>query len=130
MNLIKAKRLHLREQNKRFGPHLVEIPRCDWTGDPLHQPVRVWQSKDFCVQQRESNGHTLLCVCRTAINSDGGWKDGITWDELQRLKCEAGYADRWAIECYPPNDLVVNVANFRHLWLLPQPPAFGWHKQS
>lgn len=45
-----------------------------------------------------------------------------------RLKAECGRGDKWAVELYPPDEAVVNVANIRHLWLLPEPPAFGWNR--
>jgi len=54
------------------------------------------------------------------------WVDGITWDDLQRLKREAGYGDREAVEVYPPAACVVNEANIRHLWILPSRMPFSW----
>lgn len=45
--------------------------------------------------------------------------DGITWDELQRAKCEAGFPEETAIEIYPPQSEVVYEANIRHLWVVP-----------
>jgi hypothetical protein len=32
----------------------------------------------------------------------------------------------WAVEIYPADGDVVAVANMRHLWLLPEAPAFAW----
>ena len=55
--------------------------------------------------------------------------DAITWDELQRLKAEAGFADRWAVEVFPPDAQVVNIANIRHLFLLPGPPDYAWSSE-
>jgi hypothetical protein len=54
------------------------------------------------------------------------WADGITWDTLQLLKRECGHGERWAVEVYPPDTDIVNVANMRHLWLLRAPPPFGF----
>jgi hypothetical protein len=45
---------------------------------------------------------------------------------LQRLKAECGYADRDAVEVYPRERDVVNVANLRHLWVMREPLAFAW----
>lgn len=47
-------------------------------------------------------------------------KDGITWDELQLVKNEQGYGNRFAIEVYPPDNRVVYEINMRHLWILPE----------
>ncbi len=131
MNILKAKRQVLKEQNSKFGAMLREVFRHEWPAESLvrtNQPLRIWQSKDFSVQLWEDRGHMRLTVCRTAINSDGGWKDGITWDELNRLKEEANFGHLWAVEVYPPTECVVNVANMRHLWLLNEAPAYAWVK--
>lgn len=44
--------------------------------------------------------------------------DGVSWDALQWVKGAVGYADCEAVELYPPDDRIVNVANMRHLWVL------------
>ncbi len=62
-------------------------------------------------------------------NAVGSWTDGITWDELQRLKAEAGFGDAWAVEVYPPDADLVDVASMRHLWLLADRPPFGWTRR-
>jgi hypothetical protein len=68
-----------------------------------------------------------LSVCRTSLAGDR-WQDGITWDELQRLKRECGYGDADAIEVFPADTDVVNVANMRHLWVMADPIACAWRK--
>lgn len=47
-------------------------------------------------------------------------KGDLTWNELQEVKRDAGYEDRTAIEVYPRHDEIVNCANIRHLWVLPE----------
>lgn len=49
---------------------------------------------------------------------DGG--DGITWDELQRIKDERLGPEATAVEFYPPAHRVVDELNMRHLWEVPQ----------
>ncbi len=134
MNPLKEKRRALHLDNQKYGPFLVEIMRRDWpilaTG-LASQPTRVWRSRHFCVQFWPENKIGIvgrLSVMRCELDARGGWRDGITWDELQRLKKEAGFGDTWAIEVYPKDSAVVNVANFRHLWLLYEAPAFAWEK--
>jgi hypothetical protein len=121
---------HLRQENAQYPDYLVEVPRAAWPEAVALgcAPTKVWRSNRFCVMEfHDSPGDTRrLSVCRTAINPDGSWKDGITWDELQALKRQAGYADRWAVEIYPPDLHVVNVGNLRHLWIWPEKPACGW----
>lgn len=45
--------------------------------------------------------------------------DGISWDDLQRIKNEALGADVIAVEVFPAEDQVVNEVNMRHLWEVP-----------
>lgn len=57
-------------------------------------------------------------------------KDGITWDQPQEMKnCHLG-RESFAVEVYPPQDHVVDEANIRHLWELPDHMArFGLHQR-
>lgn len=89
-------------------------------------PFEVWRSRDFLVQLFDEGGHVRVTVNRTHMPNGKDWADGITWDELQAIKAEIGRGDRWAVEVYPPDDEVVNDAPMRHLWLLDEPPSFGW----
>ncbi len=90
-------------------------------------PHAVWRSREFLVQLFADNGHVRMTVNRTHKPNGKDWAEGITWDELQRLKTEVGYGDRWAVEVYPPDEEVINDANMRHLWLLKETPDYGWH---
>lgn len=78
-------------------------------------------------QYDEPNG-----VIRLSINSTTRqgrrWADGLTWDTLQDIKSACGYGDRDAVEVYPPRIDEVNVANMRHLWILPVPLSFVWRR--
>lgn len=77
----------------------------------------------------EGEGRFRLSICRAMVSPerDGTAADGISWDELQELKRQAGFGDRWAVEVYPADESVVNVANMRHLWLMPEPLLWAWN---
>ena len=128
----REQRREMARVNARLPLYLEGVPRSEWpytrqaTED---RPVAVWRSRNFLVSQYEAPAPAVarLSILRTTLNGDR-WADGITWDELQRLKCEAGFDDAWAVEAYPPTREVVNVANIRHLWLLPEAPAYVWRK--
>lgn len=116
-------------ENKTFPvDRLVEIPRAEWPIKQHAKLVRVLRNRDFLVQVfAEPNDVLRLSIQRCAFDrTSGRWKDGITWDDLQHLKTLSGYGDRTAVELYPPDSDMVNVANLRHLWLLPEPPQFMW----
>lgn len=128
----------LKAENAKQPAELVEIPRERWpdsvTGDTR---LRVWRSKAFLVQEFSTSasspftaGIVRLSVCRTQMLPNGRWQEGISWDELQTIKNACGYADRDAVEVYPAEGDVVNVANMRHLWVLPFPLQFAWRNGS
>jgi hypothetical protein len=74
-------------------------------------------------------GFLRMTVNRTEFVR-GGWAAEITWDELQAVKREIGRAEQWAVEVYPADSGLVNVANMRHLWLLDTAPDFAWQPDS
>ena len=47
-------------------------------------------------------------------------RGGIPWDDLQAIKNEMLGEDVMAIELYPPQSAVVDEANIRHLWVVPE----------
>lgn len=123
-------RAKLADGNRQYPVALVKLPRESWPSDTVERRIAVWRSRGFLVQAvQESDGIVRLSINRTAVKSDFGWEEGISWDELQRLKAEAGYGDRFAVEIYPADSEVVNVANLRHLWILPEAPAFAWRRK-
>ena len=110
---------------------LKPVPESQW---PVrcHDPKRsnVWANSYFLVQEFQEDGGVIrLTVNTTSIGSSGRWKDGISWDALQEIKSAVGYADRDAVEIYPRDADVVNVANMRHLWITPEPISFAWRKE-
>lgn len=129
---IRAQRQHLAQENIRHPLHLEELPSEEWARSADlaggAQPERVWRSRHHLVMlyPKHESGAQRLSVLRTSIDDDGRWRDGITWDDLQRLKREAGFGDAVAVEIYPPDDDIIDVANLRHLWLLPGAPSFMW----
>jgi len=109
---------------------MVRVPRNEWPDSIPDDPTRiaVFRDRDFLVQLFVSDESGVrLSINRTQMGADKrGWADGISWDELQRIKDQCGFSDRCAVELFPPADKVVNVANMRHLWILSVPPAFMW----
>lgn len=122
----------LREQNERYQRGVFEpIPPEEWPAvpHPTIPLVGLFRSRDFLVQQyQEAEGIVRLSVLRTMVDGAGEFQDGISWDELQAVKDGCGFADRDAVEVYPAAVDVVNVANMRHLWVLPEweRVSFAW----
>lgn len=120
----------LKRENSRWPRTLTQVPPAQWPA-ATRPPglVELWRSRSFLVQVfAERKGITRLSVCRTTADGSGRWHDGITWDELQQLKRECGRGDLDAVEVYPRDGDVVNVANFRHLFVFDQPLDFVWRR--
>ena len=124
---LSLKRKFLREESRKFGPSMSEIPQNQWPSDPDPTRAKVWRSNKFLAQLFLEVCVDRLSICRTELNNQGGWKDGISWEELQLIKSQCGFGHLDAVEIYPPDADVVNVANMRHLWLLSIALPFGWH---
>ena len=127
--LWKIKR-HMEKENAKRPPFLVQVPREAWPNDGDGKILEVWLSNKYMVQvYGEYDGLKRLSVNRTTINHEGQWQDNLTWDELQEIKRQAGYGDCFAVEVYPVDKDVVNVANLRHLWITPE-PILGWFRNE
>lgn len=110
----------MQRENLKWPVALKEWPREDWP-TPNSKVSRVWRSRGFLVQGFPEPEPVVirLSILRTALDTGGGWQQDITWEELQRLKREAGFGDFEAVEVFPQDTDVVNVANIRHLWVFP-----------
>ena len=129
MTAREAKR-HLHLEGKKYPEDtMVRLPEemVQAAGGQPHGLRQVWRSRYFIAQVfEEPGGVWRISVSRAMIGDDGRWLDGITWEELQTIKGQVGFADRMAVEIFPPARDVVNVANMRHLWVLAEPLGFAW----
>lgn len=110
----------------------MALPKEEWPSH-LYDPKRVavWLSRSFLVQKfEECAGVTRLTINLTRGNGQGRWQDGISWDELQQIKNAVGFSEYDAVEVYPKASDLVNVANMRHLWILPEPLPFVWRSDD
>jgi hypothetical protein len=130
MTMNRAERRKANKRIKEGLPRvLMPVPRERWpeqTNDGYSIRTAVWLSRDYLVQLfDEGNGVQRMSVNSTTLGP-GSWADGITWDDLMGIKHQIGLGDHWAVEVFPANESVVNVSNMRHLWVLPEAPAFAW----
>lgn len=118
----------LKKENSKWPMVPVEIPREDWPKQQEHdaERLRVLRSRGFLIQVFRESGHIRISVNRTLLNKNGLWRDDISWDELQKIKAWCGHKNSQAVEIYPREQDVVNVANMRHLWILQDTLPFGW----
>ena len=130
-NGVKASVLqkHLRRDNAASPAEMLEIPSAEWPAENS-RILKAWRSRDFFAALWDEHGQFRLSVNRTMIDGAGDWRDGITWDELQRVKRECGFGNKLAVEIYPADSDLVNVANIRHLWFPKAALGFGWGEGS
>lgn len=127
-NPIKRQMSFMHAENRKYGQVLMRVPRAQWPHE-IKDLFLVFRSRDFLVQFFTRTPRPAVCrmtVSRTMIDAKGEWLQGITWDDLMRLKGEAGFGACWAVEVFPPQWEVVNVANMRHLWILEKKPEYAW----
>lgn len=129
---------YAREAAGRRPLTLIEIPRARWPNHYLtdpQAPTKVWESRSFLAQlydagAREGRTVMRLSVCRVTLQDDGRWEENLSWDDLMRVKREIGFGDWYAVEIYPQDKEIVNVANMRHLWILSAPLTIGWFRNA
>lgn len=128
----RASRQALAAENKNRPKTLTLMPREQWPSDRDPNRLLVLVSQKYLVQIfKEPHDVMRISVNRTKVKPSGEWDDNLSWDELMQIKNELGFADEYAVEVYPKEKDVVNVANMRHLWVLPDSLRFfGWHKDS
>lgn len=121
------------EKNRVKSRHMVE-QAMDWLddadeGDSDGRPLRCWRSRDYsacCSATKPADCCDWPSRASSSTNTRSNTATASAGDALQQIKNETMGTDVWAVECYPPQHLVQNVANMRHLWILEEPPAFGW----
>lgn len=131
--ITREMRRELQRANAKLPAVLQPVPREQWPSTPVDMnkiPYALWRSRDFLVQCfQEADGVTRLSVARTELDiQTGRWKDGISWDDLQLIKRQVGLGTYMAVEVFPADRDIVNVANMRHLWVLRDPLRIGWRK--
>lgn len=118
----------LEKENAKYPSYLTKVAQHAWADDHQENLAEVWRSRGFLAQIfQEENNITRISVCRTAHNGES-WADQITWEELMRLKRECGRGNDDAVEVFPADRDIVNVANMRHLWVMPEQLNFAWRK--
>lgn len=128
IHTTREQRRQLARDNLKWPAALVEIPRSQWP-NPEGPQLRVLRSREFLVQEYAADGMALVRLSVNVTSMDGArWKDGIPWEDLQRLKAEAGYLMHDAVEVFPRATDVVNVANMRHIWIMRELIPFAWRK--
>lgn len=117
----------LRAENLKHTDEFVSVPPDHWPKTNGQLVLDVKRNARFLVQIIQfSKGIIRLSICRTMIDRNGAWLDGITWEELQSIKDAVGFADRDAVEVFPRSCDIVNVANMRHLWVMDKELPCVW----
>jgi len=89
---------------------MIPVNESVWSyfGEPS---VAIWENEEFKVYAFQ-DGISL----RLDIGRKNG-KDGIKWDDLQRIKADCGFSHCDAVEFFPSEVDVINTGNWRHLYV-------------
>ena len=130
MITTREQRRQLQRDNEKFGEEFVAVPMSQWPACVPDRLTSVLRSRDFLVQVFAADHPAAfrLSIARTSHNGER-FEDGISWDDLQRIKNECGYRNCDAVEIFPSEDDKVDVANMRHLWVMAAPLTFAWRKK-
>ena len=90
---------------------LVERSFTSFAGEPS---IACWEDDTYYATAFDAKVAIHLAIHRRDM------KDGISWDELQRIKNACGFEDRDAVEAYPRQRDVINTGNIRHLYVFEQ----------
>lgn len=107
---------------------IKEIPREKWPAFVPDGLIRFFKTDELGIQEYKEKCGTLRLTVHKLKHKNGKWLDGITWDQLQHAKRLVGYANKCAVEIYPADKDIVNVANMRHLWIV-DAPDFAWRSK-
>lgn len=120
------------QESKKRPARLTEIPMALW---PRHladgKRTHVWHSRRFLVQMFDEAPFQgidtrRISICRVTVLQSGRWQEEVSWEELMQIKREIGFGDWYALEVFPRDVDIVNVANMRHLWMLAKPLELGF----
>lgn len=134
----RAMAVYARTEAAKRPAKLTEIPRERFSTAyrfGANAPTHAWESREFLAQMYDVDPFQgidtrRLSVCRVTLKDDGHWEENLSWEELMRVKREIGFGDWYAVEIYPRDSDIVNVANMRHLWILAAPLGLGWFSNN
>lgn len=108
------------------------IPESEWPKPGRRtrkRPRAVWTVEGYLVQVFDEDGGIVRLSVNRMQMSGRHWAERIPWDDLQAIKDVLGFSHRDAVEIYPARADIVNVANMRHLWVLPEKLPYGWRAE-
>jgi hypothetical protein len=125
---LKLIRRNMAKENAKRSELLEPIDRKNWPHDDEISRIAVLISRRFLVQVFQHTNEIIRLSCnRTSLDQFGNWEENLSWEELMEIKRQAGYGNAYAVEVLPEDQNIINVANMRHIWIIPQ-PIVGWRK--
>ena len=127
---LKLIKKEMERENRSRPARLMPVPKEQWPeAGKLDSMIEVWLSNRYLVQVFNEGGDILrVSVSRTFLDEFGQWEQNLSWDELMEVKRQICHSDSYAVEVLPPDADIVNVANMRHFWILPQ-AVCGWKQR-
>ena len=105
---------------------MQRVSESEWPQDHFDpKRLEVWKNNQFLAQVFVEPCGLRVSVNTIVAGKTGKWVDGISWEQLMEIKRQIGRAEEYAVEVLPRDKDIVNVANMRHIWILPE-PVCGW----
>ena len=109
---------------------LRQVPQEEWPANEYNpNRIETWKNGNFLVQVFRDDCGLRVSVNSVVAGKKGMWVDGITWEQLMEIKRLIGRGEEYAVEVLPRDCEIVNVANMRHFWILPE-PVCGWFRSA
>ena len=124
----------IKEESRALPDRMVRVRNFETAGPTTYlaskekRLIEVWRSRHYlCQVFYVSEEVERLSINSSTIDTyNRRWRDGLTWDELSKVKEEVGRGDLDAIEFYPRTQHIVDVANIRHLWVFKKDMHFDF----
>lgn len=127
-SFIKRQKEYLIKLN--LPKELIRMDRDKWPESKDESRIDVFISQKYMVQIFKENKNIFRLSINKTVSNGKSWEENLSWDELQTIKNEVGYKEFDAVEVYPKYCDVVNVANMRHLFVMPNLLDFAWRKNG
>lgn len=108
-----------------------QLPKARWPTERQPGNLKaVWISKDYLVQIYEETENVIRLSINCVKLKGSKWVDSITWDTMQAIKDAVGFENFWAVEVFPMQQELLNLANIRYLFVSPKKPRYAWSKRG
>jgi hypothetical protein len=114
--------------------HHPNAPQAAYVDQERGVVVQVWSNATPGCDGTPWQGTLRVAIKHTSAKKpehveQRGFAKPISWDDMQAIK-DHFWPERIAVEVYPPRDKIVDVADMRWMWVLPQGAVLPFNLQG